>query len=119
MALDPTAKIAVTGSSDGVVRVGPVTGEEPYLLYGHKGAIYAVAVSPDGRWIASGGQDGTLRLWPMPDSSRPPLHTLPYQELLAKLKTMTNLRIVGDKTSPTGYKLDVSPFLGWITAPTW
>ena len=27
-----------------------------------------------------------IRLWPMPDLSRPPLHTLPHDELLAKLR---------------------------------
>jgi WD40 repeat protein len=49
LALDPTARIAVTGSADGIVRVGPVTGQEPHLLYGHQGWVLCVAVSPDGK----------------------------------------------------------------------
>jgi hypothetical protein len=55
----------------------------------------------------------------MPDISKPPLHTLAYERLLAKLKSLTNLRVVEDKSSPTGYRLDVGPFPGWDTAPDW
>ena len=33
---------------------------------------------------ASSGEDNTLRLWPMPDLDKPPLQTLPRDELIAK-----------------------------------
>jgi hypothetical protein len=55
----------------------------------------------------------------MPDLSKPPLHTLPRSELIAKLKTLTNLRVVRDGESATGWKLEVGPFPGWETVPTW
>ena len=72
-----------------------------------------------GRWVASGGEDDTIRLWPMPDLSKPPLHTLPRNDLIAKLKTLTNLRVVRDDESSTGWKLTHDPFPGWETVPTW
>ena len=32
-------------------------------LAGHTGGVAAVAVSPDGTWLASGSHDGTVRIW--------------------------------------------------------
>lgn len=119
MALNQEGTVAVTGDSNGVVRVGPATGEEPHLLLGHDSSIIHVLIDPLGRWIVSAGQDNTIRLWPMPDLSKPPLHTLPREELIAKLKTLTNLRVVRDAQSPTGWKIEVGPFPGWETVPTW
>jgi WD40 repeat protein len=119
LALDPSGRIAVTGSADGIVRAGPVTGGEPHLLYGHEGRVATLAVSPDGQWIASGGQDGLLRLWPMPDVSRPPFHTWPHDALLSTLRALTNVRVVADAGSETGYKLHMDPFPGWAKTPTW
>jgi len=116
--IDLSGRVIVTGDVDGVVRVGPVTGQEPHLLLGHEGMILSVAVSPDGRWIASVSEE-SIRLWPMPDVSRPPLHTLPHAELMAKLDTLTNLHVVRDSTSSNGWKLEVGPFSGWNDVPTW
>jgi len=118
VAMDGEGRFVVTGDEQGVVRVGPITGGEPHLLLGNPHEIWALAVDPLGRWIAS--SSGTeVRLWPMPDLSEPPLHTLPREELIAKLKTLTNLRVVRDEDSPTGWKLEVGPFPGWETVPTW
>jgi WD40 repeat protein len=119
VALDPTGKVAVTGDEEGIIRVGFVTCGEPHLLVGHEGPIDQVAISPDIRWVASTGEDNTLRLWPMPDLSKPPLHTLPHDELIAKLKSLTNLRAVRDPESSTGWKIEVGPFPGWAEVPEW
>ncbi|MBZ5590524.1 MAG: hypothetical protein LAO05_18395, partial [Acidobacteriia bacterium] len=118
-ARDARGSTLVTGGWDGVVRVGPLTGEEPHLLFGHTSPVESVAVSPDGRTIASACDDGTIRLWPMPDLSKPPLHTLPHEELLAKLKSLTNLRAVRNPSSDTGWKIEVGPFPGWTKVPQW
>jgi WD40 repeat protein len=116
--MDAGGSTAVTGDANGVIRVGPVTGEEPHLLLGNPDEIWDLAVDPKGRWIASASGPG-IRLWPMPDLSKPPLHTLPREELIAKLKTLTNLRVVRDEESATGWTLTHDPFPGWETVPTW
>ena len=115
----PGGAVAVTGDRDGVVRVGPVSGVQPHWLVGHEGSVRAVAMSPDGRTIASGGRDGTIRLWPMPDLGRPPLHTLPRAELVAHLRSLTNLRVVCDPDDPGSYVVEAEHFPGWHTVPEW
>jgi WD40 repeat protein len=118
VALDATGRALVTGDEQGVVRVGLANGGEPHRLCCHAGVVLSVAISPDGEWVAS-ASGSEIRLWPMPDLSKPPLHTLPYDELMARLHSLTNLQVVEDPASPTGYKLDVGPFPGWKDAPTW
>ena len=50
MAWDPSGTRVVTGSREGIVRVGPVSGEEPHLLIGHKAPIWGVRMI---QWGAS------------------------------------------------------------------
>jgi hypothetical protein len=115
----PSGKAIISTTRDGVIQVGKVTGEEPHLLFGHTGPISSIRVLPNGKWILSASEtDGTLRLWPMPDLSKPPFHILPYEELMSRLKSMTNHRVVEDETSATGYSIQYDP-LHWDTIPEW
>jgi serine/threonine protein kinase/WD40 repeat protein len=116
VALGAEGRVAVTVGEQ--VQVGPVTGEAHHLILGVRD-LGRPAVSPDGRWIAALDQSHMVRLWPMPDLSQPPLHTLPTDELVAKLKTLTNLRVVRDENSATDWSLDLDPFPGWAEVPTW
>jgi len=119
---DGVADIAVSGHPDGELRVGKLFSEEYHLLLGHQeGVAMTEAISPDGKWLASLGADGTAYLWPMPDVTKRPFHLLPYGELMAKLKALTNLRAVPDENSHTGYTIepDFTAYHGWAEVPEW
>jgi WD40 repeat protein len=36
---------------------------QPVVLKGHEDSVTAVAFSPDNRWVVTGSDDGTARLW--------------------------------------------------------
>jgi WD40 repeat protein len=71
LAFSADGKRLVSGGKDGIVHVwNPVTGELLRELKGHTGALFAVAISADGKLIASGGggdsttpQANEVRLW--------------------------------------------------------
>ena len=119
IAMDPTDSIVATGSADGTIRIGSVSGEEPHVLLGQQGTVHSMAFSPNGRWLATAGEAFAIHLWPVPDVLKPPPHRRPYDDLLNVLRSHTNLRAVPDASSATGYTLALGPFPGWAKVPEW
>ncbi|KAF9272027.1 WD repeat-containing protein 25, partial [Linnemannia elongata] len=97
VAFSPDSQRIVSGDQKGMVQLWDCTsGEELLIMKGHTdsirslayspwdsetgkpgvvlspslGEIYSLAISPDGRWVASGHFNGNVRLWDM-TSSRP------------------------------------------------
>jgi hypothetical protein len=107
--------------SDGSLRVGRRSRGPGHLLVypSALGGWEQAAISPDLRWVATSGDDSTLRLWPMPDLDAPPLDTLPLDVLVSKLRSFTNLRAVRDPKASSGWRIELGPFPGWNHLPAW
>lgn len=109
-AFDPAGSRLITVDLDGVIRVGPITGETPYLLFGPHGNIGGVSVHPSGQWIAS-TEGSSVLLWRMPQGKPP--QTLSYEEFVARLRALTNVRAVPDGNATAGYRIEYAPSAGW------
>ena len=119
LGLDAAKTFLTTSSYDGTVRVGPISGEEPHVLRVGGGEMTSARISPDGSWIAAQhkGDASKSAVCLLRRPGGPPLHTIPHEELLSRLRALTNLRVVPDKTSQTGYRFDKLPFAGWKEIP--
>jgi WD40 repeat protein len=124
MVISPDLRWIATTGEDNTLRLWPVRDlskpplhNPPHLILGHRGLVRSVAFSPDGRWLASSSDDKTIRLWPVPDATRTPPHKRSREEFLATLRSWTNVRVLPDSNSPTGWRLDADPFPGWAKLP--
>jgi len=69
MAMDRAEDFLACACEDGTIRIVSEELEEPLVLAGHLAGVRCVAFSASGATLASGGADGTVRLW-LPRAAR-------------------------------------------------
>ena len=67
VAFSPDGSRLLIGGTGPIHRVAVADGKKQGELNGHKGVVACLRVSPDGKWLASTGADGHLRLWSTED----------------------------------------------------
>ncbi len=68
LAYSPDGQLLAWGTTNAVVQIWDKSTGEIHTLRGHLKAVRGVAFSSDGNCIASASQDGTAKIWPIPQS---------------------------------------------------
>jgi WD40 repeat protein len=59
----PDGKTVISGGANGILASYDLNGQRVGSFVGHESVIWAVTASPDGRYLVSGSNDQTVRLW--------------------------------------------------------
>ncbi|MEM7385382.1 MAG: WD40 repeat domain-containing protein, partial [Verrucomicrobiota bacterium] len=102
----PSGKMLFAAGADSRIRMYQFRSREkpgtnPLLQarFAHEGAIVALAVSRDGRWLASAAEDRSLRLWSLPD-------LLPARDYPTQSDVVAAIAIDGNQQILTVSRLD-------------
>ncbi len=71
--VSPDRGLVAIASENGARLAETERGETVLTLHGHRGAVRAIAFHPDGRRVATGGDDGTARIWSIAPAAFGPL----------------------------------------------
>ncbi|RMH46028.1 MAG: hypothetical protein D6694_03930, partial [Gammaproteobacteria bacterium] len=63
IAFDPMAERVIVGSDDYTARIVNLTSGDVLTLQAHRGPVYGVDFSPNGKLVATAGWDATIRIW--------------------------------------------------------
>ncbi len=66
----PGRHLVVTGHSSGTISVWDTDGNRVASIGAHRGAVRGLALHPDGRSLASSGEDGAVTMWDVSDPTR-------------------------------------------------
>ncbi|MCP4591362.1 MAG: hypothetical protein GY842_11495, partial [bacterium] len=134
IAVDSVGQRVASGNEDGTVRLWNIrTGREVARTEGSKvpegmamdaetgGRVTTVAISQDGRWLASGGDDGLVSVWDLqiededepPEEGEPPEEAI-YQDEVVYLEEVASMEHT-DKVSA----LVFSPHGHWLVSASW
>ena len=90
----------VTGTSSGEIKLwNPFSGELAATIAGQSGRIMSLAVNAKGTYFASGGSDGTLKIWPVEDIAQQKSQTTLRGRAIAQLGSQINVLAFHPKDS--------------------
>jgi WD40 repeat protein len=106
--------LRISGSSDNSIRTWNTTKwQQIAVLDGHISDVFGIAISPNGRILASASWDNTPRLWNL-DNSQPislPLKYLPIESVWECVSFSTDGKLLATGHNRNAYLWDVSAIL--------
>ena len=104
-AFSPDSHWLVATNESGATLWDLESGKTLRVLTGHRGHVIAVAVTPEGRRVVSGGDDGTLRVWDLESGGA--LHTMedPFNRVEAVAVTPDGRRAVSGGSFDGGLRV--------------